>query len=159
MFRHQPFCEQTGVAGAALRLIRPNCNSQGYQHKTLSDSANAFVKRHEWPGNVRQLYNVLVQAMVLSDKPGLTRADIAAALGEMPQSGTFVSLSLEHSLGDGFNLREYLNDLQASYLRRAMEESNGVKTKAAGLLGYDNYQTLDAQLKRLNVTGDWDTSN
>jgi DNA-binding NtrC family response regulator len=131
----------------------------GYQHKHISDSANAFVKRHEWPGNVRQLYNVLVQAMVLSDKPSLTRADIAAALGEMPQVGTFVSLSLERSLGDGFNLREYLNDLQASYLRRAMEESNGVKTKAASLLGYDNYQTLDAQLKRLNVTGDWDASN
>ena len=131
----------------------------GYRHKKLSDSANAFVKRHEWPGNVRQLYNVLVQAMVLSDKPSLTRADISAALGEMPQAGTFVSLSLERSLGDGFNLREYLNDLQASYLRRAMEESNGVKSKAADLLGYDNYQTLDAQLKRLNVTGDWSASN
>lgn len=131
----------------------------GYEHKKLSDSANAFVKRHEWPGNVRQLYNVLVQAMVLSEKPSLTRADFAAALGEMPQSGTFVSQRLEHEIGEGFNLREYLNELQASYLRRAMEEAGGVKSKAAVLLGYDNYQTLDAQLKRLNVTGDWGTSN
>ena len=40
-----------------------------------------------------------------------------------------------------------------------MEEAGGVKSKAADLLGYDNYQTLDAQLKRLNVAGDWSASN
>jgi len=32
-----------------------------------------------------------------------------------------------------------------------MGEANGVKTKAAMLLGMKNYQTLDAQLKRLKV--------
>ena len=32
-----------------------------------------------------------------------------------------------------------------------MEEAGGVKTKAAELLGIANYQTLDAQLKRLGV--------
>jgi transcriptional regulator with GAF, ATPase, and Fis domain len=36
-----------------------------------------------------------------------------------------------------------------------MEESGGVKAKAARLLGMKNYQTLDAQLKRLGVTGKW----
>jgi len=36
-------------------------------------------------------------------------------------------------------------------LERAMEESAGVKTKAAELLGMSSYQTLDAQLKRLKV--------
>jgi DNA-binding protein Fis len=34
-----------------------------------------------------------------------------------------------------------------------MEESGGVKTKAAQMLGIANYQTLDAQLKRLGVKG------
>ena len=36
-------------------------------------------------------------------------------------------------------------------LTRAMREANGVKTRAADLLGYRNYQTLDNQLRRLNV--------
>jgi hypothetical protein len=30
-----------------------------------------------------------------------------------------------------------------------------VKAEASRLLGIPNYQTLDAQLKRLSVTGDW----
>jgi len=37
-----------------------------------------------------------------------------------------------------------------------MEEARGVKAHAARLLGMKNYQTLDAQLKRLKVTGDWE---
>jgi transcriptional regulator with GAF, ATPase, and Fis domain len=59
---------------------------------------------------------------------------------------------LEHPLGDGFDLEAHLAEIQRHFLRRAMEESNGVKTRAARLLGMKNYQTLDAQLKRLNVS-------
>jgi DNA-binding protein Fis len=41
-------------------------------------------------------------------------------------------------------------------LRRALDESNGNKTQAAHLLGIKYYQTLDAQLKTLNV--DWEAT-
>jgi transcriptional regulator with GAF, ATPase, and Fis domain len=36
-----------------------------------------------------------------------------------------------------------------------MIEANGVKAQAARLLGMPHYQTLDAQLKRLDLKGDW----
>jgi transcriptional regulator with GAF, ATPase, and Fis domain len=48
-------------------------------------------------------------------------------------------------------LTEYLEEMQRHYLLRAMREAAGVKTKAAQLLGYKNYQTLAAQLERLKV--------
>ncbi len=73
----------------------------------------------------------------------------------MPESGSGVSSLVLHPLGDGFDLNEYLNTIHREYLQRAMEEAGGVKTKAAQLLGIKNYQTLDAQLKRLNVNGKW----
>lgn len=125
-----------------------------YQHKCLSASAIAFVKRHEWPGNVRQLYNVLVQAAVLADGDTLERGDLVAALGEMPDQTRSLTALLDRPLGGGFNLDEYLNNIHRHYLRRAMEESRGVKAEAARLLGMTHYQTLDAQLKRLQV--DWE---
>jgi transcriptional regulator with PAS, ATPase and Fis domain len=128
----------------------------GYGHKSLSASAIAFVKRHSWPGNVRQLNNVLVQAAVLADKPVLERSDLVAALGEMTDSLDHKSQSLNRPLGDGFELEAYLNEIQRSYLRRAMEEAKGIKAQAARLLGMKNYQTLDAQLKRLQVPGNWE---
>jgi DNA-binding NtrC family response regulator len=113
------------------------------------------VKRHDWPGNVRQLYNVLLQAAVLSDRPTLGKADLAAALGEMGGVGPSPLGTLDRPLGDGFDLEEHLNDIQRHYLRRAMEEAGGVKAEATRLLGMKNYQTLDNQLKRLRVRGNW----
>ncbi len=127
-----------------------------YQNKSLSGSAMAFVKRHDWPGNVRQLYNVLVQAAVLAEREVLERGDLVAALGEMPENNRLTTAILDRSIGDEFDLEEYLNNIQRSYLRRAMEEAKGVKAQAARLLGMKNYQTLDAQLKRLQVRGDWE---
>lgn len=127
-----------------------------YQHKSLSASAMAFVKRHYWPGNVRQLYNVLLQAAVLANGQALDRNDLVAALGEMPEDAHHSRRGFDHPIGDSFDLDEHLNEIHRHYLRRAMTEANGIKAQAARLLGMENYQTLDARLKRLKVTGDWD---
>ena len=52
-------------------------------------------------------------------------------------------------------LDEYLANVHRNYLKKAMEEASGVKSKAARLLGLANYQTLDARLKKLKVQ--WDS--
>ena len=104
-----------------------------------------------WPGNVRELYNVLLQAAVMSDKDGLGADDLRAAIAEMPTGRPSMDNPLELPLGDGFSLEKHLEAIQRHYLQRAMREAAGVKSKAARLLGMQNYQTLDAQLKRLGV--------
>lgn len=129
-----------------------------YEHKSFSPAAITFMKNHYWPGNVRQLYNVLVQAAVFSDDKKLGRREVSAALGEMQLSNGGEDVNPMLPLGDGFELESHLNLIQSRYLRRAMEEARGVKAKAARLLGLKNYQTLDAQLKRLHISGDWETS-
>jgi DNA-binding NtrC family response regulator len=146
------------IAQRLLDQINRNFKAEepNYQHKYLSGSAIAFVKRHGWPGNVRQLYNVLVQAAVLAEGQVLERSDLVAALGEMPDENRPSSRAFDRPIGDGFDLEEYLNEMHRNYLRQAMQEAKGVKAQAARLLGMKNYQTLDAQLKRLQVTGDWD---
>ena len=131
----------------------------GYEHKSLSASAIAFVKSHSWRGNVRQLYNALAQAAVLTDGKTIGRRELAASVGEMPESGGPASGVMDRPLGDGFDLDDHLNSIHRNYLRRAMEEAHGVKAKAARLLGMKNYQTLDAQLKRLDVKGEWSTND
>lgn len=122
----------------------------GHRHKRISESAIAFVAKHSWPGNVRQLFNSLLQAVVLTDGDELQREDLVAAIGEAPVDDLDSDL-LERPLGEGFSLDSHLNDIQRHYLRRAMIEAHGVKAEAARLLGMKNYQTLDAQLKRLDV--------
>ncbi len=154
---------RSDVLRIAERLLaqvneRFTADAPGYRHKKLSDAAIRFVKRHAWPGNVRQLYNVLLQAAVMADGELLDEADLAAALGEMPGGPLAEGRGLGHPLGDGFVLEEHLNEIQRHYLRRAMEEAGGNKSKATRLLGMDNYQTLAGQLRRLNVKGPWKKS-
>ena len=127
----------------------------GYEHKSISDSAMTFVTMHPWTGNVRQLQSVLLQAAVMSEGTTLERADLEAAIAETPAVGGSASDVLSQPLGDSFSIEQHLNGIQAHYLRRAMEQARGNKTEASRLLGMSNYQTLDAQLRRLNVTGDW----
>jgi DNA-binding NtrC family response regulator len=134
-----------------LGQINENFERQepGYKHKSVSAAAMAFVRKHPWPGNVRQLYNTLVQAAVMTDGDVIDREDIADAVAEVP--GKPALDPLEHPLGDGFSLVDFLEEIQRHYLVRAMKEVGGVKTRAAQLLGYKNYQTLAAQLERLKV--------
>lgn len=139
------------VVGRLLERINRNFDRQepGYQHKRISGSAMEFVKKHPWPGNVRQLYNTLMQAAVMADDDLIDRRDLADAIAEVPGGPT--TDVLECPLGEGFSLERHLEDIQRHFLRRAMEEAGGVKKRAAELLGYRNYQTLAAQLERLDV--------
>jgi DNA-binding NtrC family response regulator len=121
----------------------------GFLHKTISASAMEFVRKHPWPGNVRQLYNTLMQAAVMTDEPVIERRDVADAVAEV--AGHAAVDQLELPLEEGFSLERHLEQIQRHYLRRAMEQSGGVKKRAAELLGYRNYQTLAAQLDRLDV--------
>ncbi|MCF7854231.1 MAG: sigma 54-interacting transcriptional regulator [Candidatus Pacebacteria bacterium] len=145
------------IADALLAQINADFSRHepGYVHKKLSDSTTAFMVRHPWPGNVRELRNCLLQAAVMSANDELTEVDLRTALSEMPVARDTTRDILECPLGDGFSLQEHLEEIQRHFLGRAMREAHGVKAEAARLLGMKNYQTLDGQLKRLDV--DWES--
>jgi DNA-binding NtrC family response regulator len=125
----------------------------GYKDKSLSAFARAFVVRHPWSGNVRELYNALIQAAVMTDDPEIHAEDLSAATVERPSCCDHMNDPSAQLLGEGFSLEAHLISIQKQYLRRAMQEAEGIKAKAARLLGMKNYQTLDAQLKRFGI--DW----
>ncbi|PSS57843.1 sigma-54-dependent Fis family transcriptional regulator [Pseudomonas sp. BBP2017] len=52
------------------------------QHE-LDDEAQALLARHAWPGNIRELRNVLERATLLADQPRLGARDLQAALGDL----------------------------------------------------------------------------
>src|SRR5262249_21140257 len=105
-----------------LAQINENFKTQepGVKHKSLSPSAMTFVRKHPWPGNIRELYNTLQRAAVLTDGEVIDRQDIADVIAEVPGKGGFDMM--EQPLGDGFSLTDFLEEIQRSYLLRAMKE-------------------------------------
>ncbi|MBX7135126.1 MAG: sigma 54-interacting transcriptional regulator [Fimbriimonadaceae bacterium] len=120
----------------------------GYSPKSLAVRTLRFIAEQPWPGNVRQLQNALLQAAVLVEGEQIRPEHVRDALAD---STRLTQVPAEPLLGQGFSLARHLEDIQKRFLARAMSQAGGKKMVAAELLGYSNYQTLAAQLERLNV--------
>ena len=53
-------------------------------HRCFSDDARAFIQQYSWPGNIRQLENLIHSLVVLSDQRVIDRAILYAALEADP---------------------------------------------------------------------------
>lgn len=126
-------------------------DESGYEDKKFSPTTKKLVKQLTWPGNVRQLNNVILQAVVMSEGNTLTPADIEAALADMlsPQQDSDL---LALPLGGDFSLDELLRTIRVRYLERARDEAGGSKKESARLLGYPSYQKLANQLHSLDIS-------
>lgn len=127
-------------------INRESASEPGFKAKKLSPAAKNLLLGHDWPGNVREMINTLLRAAVWSSGDVIDAPDIKAALLPI-QSGRVADI-LSKSLGEGFDLRKVLDEVEVHYLKRAMSEAQGNRTKAARLLGLRNYQTLSNWLAR-----------
>lgn len=144
------------VADALMQRINDEFqrDEPGYRSKIISASAKNFVLSYSWPGNIRQLYNAILQAAVMSNREVVTDEDLSDALAGDPFGGKASDCDGEMTLGYGFDLDEHLRSIQRTYIRRALAQANGVKAEAARLLGIKSHQTLSAQMYRLGIGND-----
>jgi two-component system, NtrC family, response regulator PilR len=106
-------------------LARPNLE--------FSAEAVQVLERYAFPGNVRQLQNIVERAATLADSDMLGPDTLPSALrGEREPEPQVVG---EVSLPVGFSLERHLDDAERRYLVAALQRSEGVKTRAAELLG------------------------
>lgn len=139
------------LIAASLTLINKEMRDDPlYKVKDLDEGALAVLMRQSWNGNVRELQNTMRRALVWSDAQTLTGRDIEAAL--LPDASVERDNLLSRSFGIDFNLDTILDEITAHYIERALEKCGGVKARAARLLGYDNYQRLDAKMRKLGIS-------
>ena len=107
----------------AQRLGRPS--------PELEAGTLARLGAYPWPGNVREVRNVIERAMILDPERGLADLDLApASAGAPAPEGTSLA---EREL----NLRDALNKLERELLLEAHRRAGGVRKEAAHLLGID----------------------
>ena len=112
---------------------------------TFSQDAMRRLMAFDWPGNVRQLENVVERAFTLS--PGRQQIDVTALPADFsPQTSR---PTLEWTLPDhGLDLDEVLASVERTLIRQALDRTSGNKRQAAELLGLKR-TTLVEKLKRL----------
>jgi two-component system response regulator PilR (NtrC family) len=108
--------------------------SEEYGRSEMRFSPDAMKALHSWhfPGNVRELQNIIERAVALCETPIIQVSDLPEKMvkGGRPAS-TFVEGDFPE---DGLNLDGVLSQLEKRWLLAALEEAEGNKTEAAKLL-------------------------
>lgn len=139
--------------------------------------AERALLTYQWPGNIRELENVIERAMALENGTKITRDSLPTAVLEgvaareaaghgpesTPRKVDVSGLSVQTNDGltlppadfskGPLNLDEIINQVEKHYLMRALESAQGVKKKAAELLGI-TFRSIRYRLKKLGVSDD-----
>ncbi|MCK6391196.1 MAG: sigma-54 dependent transcriptional regulator [Azonexus sp.] len=114
----------------------------GEGHPRLSDDARAALQTYSFPGNVRELENILERATALSGGQQIAADDLQLSPadtlgGEAPGRGTE-------------SLEDYLNGLERQAILEALQATAGNRTAAARHLGI-TFRSLRYRLERLGI--------
>lgn len=120
--------------GDILRLTKYFLNRYNHQFhrniKSLSKEAEKLLINYNWPGNIRQLKNVLERIMILEDteelQPNHLPYEIQSYTGDEAHDQTFIKLP--HI---GLSLRE----VEKNLINQALDYTEGNQVQAAKLLG------------------------
>lgn len=136
-----------------------------YQHQNNTHISLEFtMEAHEllcsytWPGNVRELNNLIERLIILFSGRRIEMSDLVEHLHHHSQENisrredknlTILSASMALP-NEGFDLKEYLAELEYAYIYKALNEHHGVVAKAAKRLGLRR-TTLVEKMKKYNI--------
>jgi len=107
----------------------------------LAPEAVAALTAYRWPGNIRELENVLARALALRSGQSITVQDLPPEVGKAVAVGPAPGLSDQEPTLP-------LEEVERRYIVRVLESTGGNKLKAAQILGIDR-STLHRKLKQM----------
>ena len=121
--------------------------SQGLAVRTLSDDTKAHLKTLRWPGNVRQLRNMVERILIMCDSSGPIEPDELIAMTEGAGGAQDVPLSSDLM---AFPLRQARALFERQYLTNQINRFGGNISRTAVCVGMER-SALHRKLKRLGL--------
>lgn len=128
----------------AARILARLAQGCGLASATLSEDALAKLKSYRFPGNVRELENMLERAYTLCENEQIQASDLRLA------EATSSAETGEISLAGIDNLEDYLESIERKLIEQALEETRWNRTAAAERLGM-SFRSLRYRLKKLGI--------
>ena len=120
----------------------------------ISSEALRILLNYEYPGNVRELQNIIERAVALETTQELTEQNLSSYLDEQP-SLKKGSMDLEIPT-EGIDLEKMVEDLERTLLLKALDRTKGIKKKAAELL-HINFRSMRYRLEKYGLNQGADT--
>jgi two-component system response regulator PilR (NtrC family) len=128
----------------AETMLRRLSEGSGLAAATITGDALDKLKCYRFPGNVRELENMLERAYTLCENDQIQAADLRLAdAAPAAESG-------EASLSQIDNLEDYLEEIERKLIMQALEETRWNRTAAAQRLGL-TFRSMRYRLKKLGI--------
>ena len=133
----------------ARHLLRQQAERSGRRPPEVEEDALRFLEQAPWPGNVRQLRNVLQAATVFANGDTLTLTDLQGVLGEGPGLSPTPGAATPRGGPDPYDaetFEDFKNQSEALFFQLRLERNGGNIKRTAEELGMQRshlYKKLD----------------
>jgi two-component system nitrogen regulation response regulator NtrX len=125
------------------------CGEQGKEKKAISAEAMQRMFSHSWPGNIRELRNVVERLVILSMGERIEEDTVRRVLAaDLPTAEPLHAQAL-----DGENFREATLAFEKAYLERKLRENDFNISRTAEKLGLDR-TSIHRKMKQLGIAAD-----
>jgi two-component system response regulator PilR (NtrC family) len=115
---------------------------------SMSPDALRILLDYDYPGNVRELQNIIERAVALESGQELTAQNLSSYLDQpLPVRKGLVDLEIPH---EGIDLEKVVEDIERTLLLKALDRTNGIKKKAAELLNI-NFRSMRYRLEKYGL--------
>lgn len=113
----------------AVHLLERNAARLGIDVDTITPEAMEVLLTYSWPGNIRELENVIERALVLTDGDAISLEDLPEAVRRPSPEGSSLTVDT-----DDLSVKRHGARLERHLIQLALDRTGGNKTQAADLL-------------------------
>jgi two-component system response regulator PilR (NtrC family) len=133
------------VPQLAMHFLKKFSEELNKTISNISSEALQLLLDYDYPGNVRELQNIIERAVALEANPELTAQNLRSYLDDhlqLKKGGLELDIPNE-----GINLEKLVEDIERTLLVKALNRTHGIKKKAAELLGI-NFRSMRYRLDK-----------
>lgn len=142
---------KTDLRTLAQHFLEKYCKEMGKEITKFSSYAIDLLNKYDFPGNIRELENLLERSVALSTTNIILPDSLALSLHKRRWIEGFKDRRFDlDEVGRGVALDSILEEIERAYLKKALDCSNGSKNKAAELLDI-SFRSLRYRLDKLRI--------